>query len=104
MTVHDISSLNEFREISKNHKKIILQFAPSMLRPSDYVSPVFDMLSDEDTDIYFVRADADRADDLATEFKVKAMPTFCYIKDGIIRKEIVGAISARIDDLLAVYS
>mmetsp|Transcript_16568 Transcript_16568/g.36120 ORF Transcript_16568/g.36120 Transcript_16568/m.36120 type:complete len:100 (+) Transcript_16568:64-363(+) len=94
MSVISIQSKEQFAELSKNNKIVVVDFTASWCGPCKQVKPVFAQLAKEHSKegvVVFVSVDVDDQDDLAQEWKVEAMPTFVVIKDGEEAKRQQGA-------------
>ena len=56
-----------------------------------FIGPIFDALSEEYTDIEFVKVDVDKAHKVKALCGIHAMPTFQFFKNGEIVEQVVGA-------------
>ncbi|CCU78764.1 trx-h1/thioredoxin-1 [Blumeria hordei DH14] len=80
MVVHTVTSLDEYRKLAKKHEKIIIKFTAEWCGPCRMIAPIFESLSDEAKDIHFISVDVDNSSDISSEFGIKAMPTFVFIR------------------------
>ncbi|MCI19673.1 thioredoxin h2-like [Trifolium medium] len=60
------------------------------------MEPILDAMSNEYTDVEFIKIDVDELSDVAKEFNVDAMPTFVFLKKG---KEVDKVVGAKKDEL-----
>ena len=58
-------------------------------------------MSEEITDVVFVKVDVDENPETAAKYSVSAMPTFIFIKGGEVVDRLMGASEARLLDLIA---
>ncbi|CAD6502492.1 BgTH12-05084 [Blumeria graminis f. sp. triticale] len=91
MVVNTVTSLDEYRKLTKNHEHIIIRFTAEWCGPCRMIAPDFESLSNDYKDIHFISVDVDNSPELSTEFGVKAMPTFVSIKNGEKHNEFRGA-------------
>uniref|UniRef100_A0A7S2WLZ4 Thioredoxin n=1 Tax=Eucampia antarctica TaxID=49252 RepID=A0A7S2WLZ4_9STRA len=88
----------EFQELMEqsSSKLVVIDFTATWCGPCQMIAPVFEKMSDEFTDVIFIKVDVDKADTIAQKCGIKAMPTFQYYKDGKKVDEICGADAAKI--------
>ncbi|KAJ2904395.1 thioredoxin [Zalerion maritima] len=93
MTVHEFKSAAEFDTAISKHKVVIVDCTASWCGPCKMMSPVFDKLSEDESnnDVYFAKFDVDDVPELAAKLSVRAMPTFKAYKDGEPADEMMGA-------------
>lgn len=48
----------------------------------------------------FLKADVDKADELAEEFDVDSMPTFLFIKDTVVVEQFAGGDAAKLKKMM----
>ncbi|KAJ1967160.1 hypothetical protein IWQ62_002029 [Dispira parvispora] len=59
---------------------VVVYFTATWCGPCRMISPVVDSLAKEYPDICFVKVDVDKHSELSSEFGVRAMPTFKFVK------------------------
>jgi len=88
-----ISSTGEtFKKDVIDQKGVVLvDFFAEWCGPCKISAPIIDELSEEMTDVKFVKVDVDKNQKLASEYSVFSIPTFMVFKDGEIKNQFVGA-------------
>ena len=73
--------------------KAAVDFYAEWCPPCNLIGPKFNALADEYPGIQFFKVNVDNADvkPLVDEFKISAMPTFVFLKDGAAVNRIEGA-------------
>jgi len=59
--------------------------------PCKAIAPFYQELSEEYTDVHFLKADVEKIEELTTEFEVNSMPTFIFLKDLTALNKLEGA-------------
>jgi len=63
----------------------------------------FEELSEDMSDVVFVKVDVDENPETAAKYSVSAMPTFLFIKEGQVVDRLMGANPERLQSLLAEH-
>ncbi|EAQ87521.1 hypothetical protein CHGG_04140 [Chaetomium globosum CBS 148.51] len=113
MTVHEIHSVVEFRDIISQNPMVAIDASAVWCGPCKFISPLFEKyiplhgsvleLSFKDR-VYFAKFDVDGVSDLAQELGIRAMPTFTFFRDGQKMSEFAGADPKRLAESLAELS
>ncbi|HAU30277.1 TPA: thiol reductase thioredoxin [Candidatus Dependentiae bacterium] len=83
--VHAITSSNFDQEVMQSTKPVILDIAASWCGPCQMMKPIFHQVAEELKDTYtFGQVDIDESRDLAIKFGITSVPSFIFIKDGVI--------------------
>ncbi|CAI2343864.1 unnamed protein product [Caenorhabditis sp. 36 PRJEB53466] len=80
----ELTDLSEFEHLVRQHpeKVIILDFFATWCGPCKAIAPLYKELAAEHKGVIFCKVDVDEADDLASKYDVKLMPTFVFTKNG----------------------
>ena len=57
-------------------------------------------MSEEMTDVVFLKVDVDENPETAAKYSVSAMPTFLFIKSGEVVDRLMGANASRLQELI----
>lgn len=97
-----LESLEDFNVVLKEAggKLVILDFHAVWCGPCKIISPVFEDLSGEYTDVVFCKVDVDDATDIAEKYKITCMPTFLFFKNGDQVGTITGASEAKLKQMI----
>ena len=68
----------------------VVDFWASWCGPCKMQAPILDELADELTDVKFAKVNVDEEQQLAIRFRVDAIPTLCFIRDGRLVNQVVG--------------
>ncbi|KAG6497341.1 thioredoxin H-type-like [Zingiber officinale] len=89
---HTVDEWKQQIQISLESKKLVaVDFTASWCGPCRFMAPVFAELAKKFTDVIFLKVDVDELEPVSQEWKVEAMPTFIFIKEGIEVDRLVGA-------------
>jgi thioredoxin 1 len=93
MPVTYINSTDEFNALMETSKSklVVFDFTATWCGPCRFIGPIFDALSEEYTDVEFVKVDVDKAPNVKVLCGIHAMPTFQFFKNGKIVEQVVGA-------------
>lgn len=83
---------NEFNEILKN-EVVLVDFFANWCGPCKMLSPVIEQVSNEITDVTFVKVDVDESPDLASMFGIMSIPTLLLFKNGELKNKAMGFMS-----------
>ncbi|XP_078436876.1 thioredoxin H-type-like [Wolffia australiana] len=74
-----------------NGKLVVIDFTASWCGPCRAITPILIDLAKKIPHVTFLKVDVDELKDVAEEWKVEAMPTFIFLKNGNVVDKIVGA-------------
>lgn len=84
---------NNFDEVLKSEKTVLLDFYASWCGPCRMLSPVVDKIATENPQYLVGKINVDEEVDLAMQFGVTSIPALFVLKDGKIANQSLGAIS-----------
>nr|XP_033320761.1 thioredoxin-2-like isoform X1 [Megalopta genalis] len=70
---------------------IVVDFFATWCGPCKSIAPKLQELSEQMTDVIFLKVDVDEFPDLAAEYNINSMPTFIFIKGGKVLETFSGA-------------
>ncbi len=85
-----INSTNEYDAILKDNKSVFVDFYADWCGPCKMVGPLVEELSNEMTDVKFVKVNVDNLPDVAQRYGIMSIPTLLAFKDGELVGNIVG--------------
>ncbi|KAI0127447.1 thioredoxin-like protein [Xylariales sp. AK1849] len=83
--VHHPASLPELQSLFSNHTYVAVDFFADWCPPCKQIAPIFTSLASQHSvpgQLAFAKVNVDHAQDVARAFRVTAMPTFMFFKDG----------------------
>ena len=99
--VHAIQNRSEWTqklaEAKQSNKLVVVDFTATWCPPCRFIAPFFTELSEKYPNVLFLKVDVDDLNDIASEYGVQAMPTFKFLKDGVVVDEVVGANKAELE-------
>ncbi|MFI3315930.1 MAG: thioredoxin [Rikenellaceae bacterium] len=87
----EITNAN-YKELIESGKPVVIDFWAEWCGPCRMIAPIIEELAAEyEGQVVIGKCDVDSNDDVASEFKVRNIPTVVFIKDGQIQDKQVGA-------------
>ncbi len=90
MIMNVIQNTTEYDELLKNNKSVFVDFYADWCGPCKMVGPIVEELSNEETDVKFVKVNVDNTPDIAQRYGIMSIPTLLAFKDGELAGSIVG--------------
>ncbi len=90
MSVIKINKDN-FSEVKKSEKKVLLDFYAEWCGPCRMVSPLVDEIAEENPQYFVGKINVDEEPELAAEFGVTSIPMLVVLQNGKITEQSVGA-------------
>ncbi|KAK7465428.1 mitochondrial thioredoxin [Stygiomarasmius scandens] len=93
MSITHIDSLSQLNGIlSKSKDKVsVIDFHATWCGPCHAIAPTFESLAKQYTNVNFLKVDVDAAKDVASLYKVSAMPTFIFLRGETKIDQVRGA-------------
>lgn len=85
-----INSTNDYDAVLKDNKSVFVDFYADWCGPCKMVGPLVEELSNEMTDVKFVKVNVDNLPDVAQRYGIMSIPTLLAFKDGELVGNIVG--------------
>lgn len=85
-----VQLISELAEIPATGS-VVIDFFATWCGPCKKIAPAFEKLAEVYPSIAFLKVDVDESPELVDKYEVNAMPTFIFIKDGVVVKRIEGA-------------
>lgn len=82
---HKINSLSELQELFAKNTYVAVDFWATWCGPCKAIAPVYESLASKhgvDGQLAFAKVDTDAAQDVAMAYRISAMPTFLFFKEG----------------------
>jgi len=70
---------------------VVIDFTATWCGPCQMIAPIFKKLSNKYDDVVFLKVDVDENAETAANYNVSAMPTFIFIKGGVVVERVMGA-------------
>ena len=78
------------KEVLKNSKMVVVDFFATWCGPCQMLMPVLEEISKERDDFDIIEIDVDKAQDLAMQYDIEAVPTMIIFKNGTAIDRIGG--------------
>jgi thioredoxin 1 len=93
--VHQVKDMADFKGqlSSAGEKLVVVDFFATWCGPCKMIAPRMEEMSKNEnmSDVVFLKVDVDECEDIATEYKITAMPTFIFLKKGVQQEMLMGA-------------
>ena len=86
-----ISTIDQYSTLIRNHQAVVVDCSAKWCGPCKQIAPKYDEMSNEFQSVVFTKMDVDEAEDLSQYLHIESMPTFIFIKNGIIVDQFSGA-------------
>ncbi|KIO08574.1 hypothetical protein M404DRAFT_364936 [Pisolithus tinctorius Marx 270] len=93
MAITHLTSVSQLNTIlsESNDKLTVIDFHATWCGPCHAIAPIFEALAKQYPSVNFLKCDVDAAKDVASTYRVSAMPTFVFLKGGKQVHTIKGA-------------
>ena len=99
-----LKNIEEWEEIYKSKKSIVMYFTASWCGPCKRISPLFKDLVSKFNSIYFVKIDVDEMDELAVSMGISCMPTFLFLKNKEVKYTLEGCKEDKLKELVGLFN
>lgn len=90
----DIVSINSFDQFNKsiNQQNIVVKFFAHWCGPCRASHRIFERLSNDEAykDVTFIEVNVDDGQKIANKYKIRGIPAFIFIKNGVVTGKVVG--------------
>ena len=102
MGVRKIETLDDFTQmlIEAGDKLVVVDFYADWCGPCKMISPKVEAMSNDFSDVVFVKVDVDENDETSEKYGIQAMPTFMFFKNGQKMDSFAGANEARLREFV----
>ena len=85
---------NNFSEVKQSNLPVLLDIGATWCGPCKALAPIVDEIANEyDGKVMVCKVDVDEAPGIASEFRVRNVPTVLFIKDGNVVDKSVGLVA-----------
>lgn len=101
----EVLSKEEFNEILKNNKLVLVDFYATWCGPCKMQSPILHEFNEEVSDkVEIIKLDVDQTPDIAREFGILSIPTLLLFNDGKQVEKSVGLTTkSQLSEMLIKY-
>ncbi|CAM8938413.1 unnamed protein product [Rhodiola kirilowii] len=90
--IHSLDAWETHLKSANDAKRlIVVDFTASWCGPCRFIAPILSEIAKKLPQVTFLKVDVDELKSLAEDWDVEAMPTFIFIKEGILVDTVVGA-------------
>mmetsp|Transcript_74885 Transcript_74885/g.86941 ORF Transcript_74885/g.86941 Transcript_74885/m.86941 type:complete len:154 (-) Transcript_74885:66-527(-) len=103
MSIRAIASLSEFQTVIRQPKLTVVDFFAQWCGPCKAIAPQVQRMAEAKPNVNFIKVDVDQAGDVAAEYRIRAMPTFMFFKDGNKLHTFEGADVQQLSHFVSLY-
>jgi thioredoxin len=75
-------TMENLERILKTNDVVLIDFYADWCAPCKKMTPILNKIANENTEIKLIKIDAEKSDNIASEYKVEEIPTYILIKKG----------------------
>ncbi|KAJ3705558.1 hypothetical protein LUZ61_009263 [Rhynchospora tenuis] len=95
---------NQMQQAKEAKKLVVIDFTASWCGPCRVIAPVFTEFAKKFPHVVFLKVDVDELKAVAQEWKIEAMPTFIFVKEGNEIDKFVGARKEEIQKKIELHA
>uniref|UniRef100_T1J1M0 Thioredoxin n=1 Tax=Strigamia maritima TaxID=126957 RepID=T1J1M0_STRMM len=101
-----IKSIDDFRSklADAGDKLVVIDFSASWCGPCKQIKPKLEEMAKEHQEVLFMYVDVDEFEEISSEYDIKCMPTFVFVKCGKTLEEFAGANEVKLRELVKQYA
>lgn len=102
MGVREIKTFTDFKQMltDAGDKLVVVDFYADWCGPCKMISPKVEAMSNDFSDVVFVKVNVDENDETSEEYGIQAMPTFMFFKNGKKMDSFAGANEAKLREFV----
>lgn len=100
-TLEDVNSL--VLRAGSAGQLVVIDFTATWCGPCQMIAPIFKKMSNTYGDVVFLKVDVDKNAETAANYNVSAMPTFIFIKGGVVVERVMGADPNKLEAAIDLY-
>ena len=82
---------------------VVVDFFATWCGPCKRLAPQIDKLAEKHPKVHFYKVDVEKLDTVAHKYKVQAMPTILFFKNGAVVSTVVGASIDKIKESISTH-
>ena len=100
--VHQIKDMGDLQSqlTAAGGKLVVIDFFATWCGACKMISPKFEAMAGEMSNVVFLKVDVDEAEDVKEEYNISAMPTFIFLKNGQKVADLMGANADKLTELV----
>jgi len=88
--IKEITGENFEAEVISGEGLVLVDFWAPWCGPCKMLTPLFEELNEEMSDVTFVKLNVDKSPQQAARYRVSSIPTLLAFKGGVVKDQIVG--------------
>ena len=81
--------------------QVVIDFFATWCGPCKRIAPDLETLSNDNSDVIFLKVDVDECEEIAANYEISSMPTLKFFKNGSQVAEVIGANVPKIKQTVA---